>query len=86
VLSFHDAGVQPSADQPQSPTLIDPLPDETPSPAPVDVVEESRDVRVVNPSDVVRHALLAQGREGVAGVAPFPTAIGERQNILPDLG
>jgi site-specific DNA recombinase len=80
--AVHDASVQPFADQPHDPTIIDPTLDEAPQPAPVDVVEESRDVCVVDPSDAVRHALLTQLREGVMGVAPFPKAIGTREKVL----
>jgi site-specific DNA recombinase len=82
LLSLHDPGIQPLADQPQYPTIVDPALDEVPQPAPVKVVEESCNVCVVNPSDAARHALLANEREGVVGVAPFPKAVGDRQEVL----
>jgi len=58
LFSFQDAGMQPLADQPQYPTIVDPALDEVPQPAPVKVVEESCNVCVVNPSDAARRVTV----------------------------
>ncbi len=43
LLPFHDPGMQPFADQPHDPTIVDPVLDEAPQPAPVKVVEGHHD-------------------------------------------
>src|SRR5207249_10782292 len=76
------AGVQPLADEPQYPPIIDPLRDKLPQVAPVEIVEKSTDIRIDSPVDVQLPALFTPLVQRLMLPVPLPEAVGKGMKVL----
>src|SRR2546428_9955272 len=76
------AGVQPLADEPQYPPIIDPLRDKRSQVVPVEIVEKSTDIRIDSPVDVQLPALFTQLVQRLMLTVPLPEAVGKGMKVL----
>jgi hypothetical protein len=78
--------VEPFATQPQYASIIDPLLDNRPQIAPLQVVEKSTDIRIDSPSDVHRPTLLPQLVQRLMGTVALPETMGKGMEIMLEDG
>jgi hypothetical protein len=74
--------VEPLADEPQYPSIIDPLRDKLPQVAPGEIIDTSTDIRIDYPGEVPLPALFTQLVQRLMLTVPLPEAVGQGMKVL----